>query len=114
LKFLSVESVHSNRIELTDMSENIGGRDALHLLAACHPEWRTRQNPAPTRSSSLRSTITTATFAVLQKHGCTELHPGLPELKQRLKPGEVIAEIPNGRRVASHLQFCSQVHKWQL
>jgi hypothetical protein len=63
------------------MSENIGHRHAWHLLA-CHLERRTRQNLAPTRSSSLRSTITIATFAVLQKHCCTELHPGLRELKQ--------------------------------
>jgi hypothetical protein len=40
--------------------------------------------------------------------------PGLRELKQRLKSDEVIAEVPNGRRVASHLQFCLQVRKWQL
>ena len=56
------------------MSENIGHRDALHLLA-CHLERRTRRNLAPTRSSSLRSTITTATFAALQNLCCTEASP---------------------------------------
>ena len=91
------------------MSEKIGHRDALYLFA-CHLEWRTRRNLAPTRNSWLRSTITTATFAVLQKHCCTEAHHGLSELRQVLKPGEVAAEFQVGRRVASQLQFCWQVH----
>ncbi len=32
-------------IDLTDMSENIGHRDALYLFA-CHLEWHTRRNLA--------------------------------------------------------------------
>ncbi len=38
-----VESVCSNWIALTDMSEKIGHRDALYLFA-CHLEWRTKRN----------------------------------------------------------------------
>ena len=44
-KSSSVESVRSDKIGLTDMSENIGHRDVLHLFA-CHSEWRTRRNLA--------------------------------------------------------------------
>ena len=44
-KSSSVESVRSNMIGLTDMSENIGHRDALYLFA-CHLEWCTRRNLA--------------------------------------------------------------------
>ena len=45
LKCLPVESVDNNRIDLTDMSENIGHRDALYLFA-CHLEWLTKRNLA--------------------------------------------------------------------
>ena len=44
-KSSSVESVRSNKIGLTDMSENIGDRDVLYLFA-CLLEWRTRRNLA--------------------------------------------------------------------
>ena len=44
-KSLSVESVRSNRIDLADISENIGHRDALYLFA-CHLEWRSKRNLA--------------------------------------------------------------------
>ncbi len=43
--YLPVESVCSNRIALTDMSEKIGRRDALYLFA-CHLEWLTKRNLA--------------------------------------------------------------------
>jgi len=39
------ESVCSNRIALTDMSEKIGHRDPLYLFA-CHLEWRIKRNLA--------------------------------------------------------------------
>ncbi len=43
--YLPVESVCSNWIALTDMSEKIGHRDALYLFV-CHLEWRTKRNVA--------------------------------------------------------------------
>jgi hypothetical protein len=67
-----------------------------------------------TMSFSLHSAITTARFAVLQEYCCSALHPGLCELKQQLKPVELVAEATDGRRVASQLHSCGQVHKWQL
>ena len=45
MSMFPVESVCSNRIALTDMSEKIGHRDALYLFT-CHLEWLTKRNLA--------------------------------------------------------------------
>ena len=95
------------------MSEKIGHRDALYLFA-CHLEWLTKRNLAAydellAALGDHEREIRSLAGVLLQR---TSPRPLRTEAK--LKPVELVAEATNGRRVASQLHSCGQVHKWQL
>ncbi len=81
------ESVCSNRIALTDMSEKIGHRDPLYLFT-CHLEWRTKRNLAAYEELLAALDDHDHDIRRLAEYLLHRSSPR-PELRQVSNPGEV-------------------------